>query len=85
VNCRELTERILYSLTGIGIVGWRLRRWVRPDLAPRRRRLELAPVDLAAVVDAAVDVVRPAAQARSIATVFIAVSELRRASPAPVL
>jgi O-antigen/teichoic acid export membrane protein len=31
---------ILYSLIGIGIVGWWLRRWVRRDLAPRKRRLE---------------------------------------------
>ena len=31
---------ILYSLVGMGIVGWWLRRWVRRDLAPRRRRLE---------------------------------------------
>ena len=31
---------ILYSLVGIGIVGWWLRRLWRRDLAPRRRRLE---------------------------------------------
>src|SRR5262245_2662525 len=31
---------ILYSLIAIGIVGWRLRRMWRRDLAPRRRRLE---------------------------------------------
>lgn len=31
---------ILYSLIGIGIVGWWLRRRVRRDLAPRKRRLE---------------------------------------------
>jgi len=31
---------ILYSLIAIGIVGWRLRRLWRRDLAPRRRRLE---------------------------------------------
>jgi len=31
---------IVYSLIGIGIVGWWLRRLWRRDLAPRKRRLE---------------------------------------------
>ena len=37
---RAVGGSILYSLIGFGIVGWSLRRWVRLDLAPRRRRLE---------------------------------------------
>ena len=36
----EVRGAILYSLIGFGIVGWWLRRWVRRDLAPRKRRLE---------------------------------------------
>jgi hypothetical protein len=31
---------ILYSLIAVGVTGWLLRRWVRRDLLPRKRRLE---------------------------------------------
>lgn len=36
----EVRGAILFSLIGFGVVGWWLRRLVRRDLRPRKRRLE---------------------------------------------
>jgi hypothetical protein len=36
----EVRGAILFSLIGVGVMGWWLRRWVRRDLLPRKRRLE---------------------------------------------
>jgi hypothetical protein len=36
----EVRGAILFSPIGVGAVGWYLRRMVRRDLAPRKRRLE---------------------------------------------